>query len=203
MLDQAIQPALATDMTPSSDHTVVSPFEDIANVHALYEQRIFRFLLLSLRDRDLAHTITQDTFLKAWKARDSFRGECSIATWLTRIAINLLRDHTRTETFRFWKRVAVEAVSADDLATQLRHPAQSTENVMIAKERLAEVWSNVQLLSARQRTIFLLRYVDELELSEIATATDLPLATVKSHLYRALDSLRTNNLPASRKRGKK
>jgi len=203
MLDQAIQPALATDMTPSSERAAVSPFEDIASVHALYEKRIFRFLLLSLRDRDLAHSITQDTFLRAWKARDSFRGDCSIATWLTRIALNLVRDHTRTETFRFWKRAAVEAVSADDLAAQLRHPAQSTENAMIAKERLAEVWSKIQLLSARQRTIFLLRYVDELELSEIATATGLPLATVKSHLYRALDSLRANNLPASRKRGKK
>lgn len=203
MLDQVIQPALAADMTPSSDQRAVSPFEDIAAVHALYEQRIFRFLLLSLRDRDLAETITQDTFLKAWKARASFRGDCSIATWLTRIAVNLLRDHTRTETFRFWKRASAEAVSADDLKTHLRHPAQSTENALIAQERLAEVWSKVQLLSARQRTIFLLRYVEELELSEIATATALPLATVKSHLYRALDHLRSNTAPASRKRGKK
>jgi RNA polymerase sigma-70 factor, ECF subfamily len=203
MLDQAIQPALATEMTPSSGQTAVSPFEDIAAVHALYEQRIFRFLLLSLRDRDLAHTITQDTFLKAWKARESFRGECSIATWLTRIAVNLLRDHTRTETFRFWKRAAAESVSADDLATHLRHPAQSAENALIAQQRLAEVWTRVQRLAARQRTIFLLRYVDELELSEIAAATGLPLATVKSHLYRALDHLRANHAPASRKRGSK
>jgi len=54
----------------------VTPFDDIAAVYALYEEKIFRFLLLSLRDRDVALSLTQDTFLNAWRTRAKFRGDC-------------------------------------------------------------------------------------------------------------------------------
>src|SRR5579875_895333 len=74
-------------------------------LHQLYGQRIFRFLLASVRDRDVAENLTQETFLRAWSARDQFRGDCSASTWLTRIALNLVRDHTRTNRFRFWRQV--------------------------------------------------------------------------------------------------
>jgi RNA polymerase sigma-70 factor (ECF subfamily) len=61
---------------------------------------------------------------------------------------------------------------------------------MVAREQLAQVWESVERLSEKQRTIFLLRFVDEMELSEIAVATGIALPTVKSHLYRALDHVR-------------
>ena len=169
----------------------VSPLEDIAAVHALYEQRVFRFLLMNLRDRDAALSLTQDTFLNAWRYRANFRGECSIATWLMRIAVNLLRDHTRTEQFKFWKRAATTAASVDDL--KLQHPSQSAEKSLMAHEKLIAVWKSVEELTQRQRTVFLLRFVEELELNEIAAATGIPLATVKSHLYRALDHIRAKH----------
>src|SRR5580698_10828235 len=100
----------------------VTPFDDIASVHAMYEARIFRFLLFSLRDRDVALSLTQDTFLSAWRSRASFRGDCSIATWLMRIAVNLLRNHTRTGTFRFWKNAAATAIDVKDAQSYLAHP---------------------------------------------------------------------------------
>ena len=104
MLEQIAQPA---DMTlANADAGIASPFDNIADVHAMYEARIFRFLLFALRDRDAALSLTQDTFLQAWRTRASFRGDCSIATWLMRIAVNLLRNHTRTGAFRFWKKAA-------------------------------------------------------------------------------------------------
>lgn len=176
---------------PGEGHETVSPLEDIASVHALYEQRVFRFLLMNLRDRDAALSLTQDTFLNAWRYGASFRGECAIATWLMRIAVNLLRDHTRTEQFKFWKRAAATATDVNDM--KLQHPEQTADKSLIAQEKLAAVWKSVEELSAKQRTVFLLRFVEELELHEIATATDMPLATVKSHLYRALDHVRTKH----------
>ena len=84
--------AVAVSESPSS--------LSIDTLHSLYSQRIFRFLLVSLRDRDRAETLTQETFLRAWTARDQFRGECAALTWLMRIALNLVRDHTRTNRFR-------------------------------------------------------------------------------------------------------
>jgi len=169
----------------------------IETLHALYGQRIFRFLLASIRDRDIAETLTQETFLRAWVARDQFRGDSSPVTWLTRIALNLLRDHTRTNRFRFWRHVASTAVQADDVAAHLPHPASSTEDSLIAQQQLAIVWETVASLSERQRTIFLLRFVEELELSEIAQITALPISTVKTHLYRALATIRASHLAGS------
>lgn len=170
-----------------------APLESTEALHALYGPRIFRFLLANLRDRDLAQTLTQDTFVRAWAAREQFRGECAPATWLTRIALNLLRDHTRTHRFRFWQRAARTAVDAQTLAAHLPHPASSTESTLIAHQQLALIWQTLPTLSERQRTIFLLRFVEELELPEIAHITGLPLSTVKTHLYRALATIRAQH----------
>jgi RNA polymerase sigma-70 factor (ECF subfamily) len=167
----------------------------IDTLHALHGQRIFRFLLASLRDRDAAETLLQETFLRAWTARDQFRGDCSAVTWLTRIALNLVRDHTRTNRFRFWRNVSRTAIHADDLAAHLPDRASSTEASLIAHQQLALVWDTVATLSERQRTIFLLRFVEELELTDIAQITGLPLSTVKTHLYRALATIRERHQP--------
>jgi RNA polymerase sigma-70 factor (ECF subfamily) len=188
MPSQTLNPAnLAITETPAT------PFDDIDAVVALHQQRIFRYLLLSTRDADAAHSLTQDTFLRAWNARTSFRNECSVSSWLMRIAINLLRDHTRTERFRFWKRAAANAIDASDPTTYLPHNASSVESRLIASEQMALVWETVNNLSPRQRSIFVLRFVEEMGLSDIAENTGLPISTVKSHLYRALATIRARH----------
>jgi RNA polymerase sigma-70 factor (ECF subfamily) len=159
-------------------------------LHAEYGPRIFRFVLLNVRDRDLAESMTQDTFVRAWAARENFRGECSPLTWLTRIALNLVRDHTRTNRFRFWKQAAQTAVDVQDVATHLPDRVSSAEDALIAREQLTMVWKTVDGLSERQRTVFVLRFVEELELADIAEITSLPISTVKTHLYRALATVR-------------
>jgi RNA polymerase sigma-70 factor, ECF subfamily len=186
-------PAQAISDVLTTDQSTVTPFDDLDSVIALYEQRIFRFLLVSTRDRDIAQTLTQETFLRAWTSRTSFREDCSIATWRMRIALNLLRDHTRTQRFRFWKRASASAVDVSDVSEHIPHLASSPEDHLVAKEQLAIVWDAVAQLSHRQRTIFLLRFVDELDLFEIATTIGLPISTVKSHLYRALAIIRARN----------
>jgi RNA polymerase sigma-70 factor (ECF subfamily) len=186
--------AMPSDTTPEPQPATIA---SIDTLHDLYAQRIFRFLLASLRDRDAAETLTQETFLRAWTARDQFRGDCSAITWLTRIALNLVRDHTRTNRFRFWRNVAQTAVQADDLAAHLPHQATSTEASLIAHEQLALVWQTVAELSERQRTVFLLRFVEELELADIAQITGLPISTVKTHLYRSLATIRSRHNQAS------
>jgi len=193
LLNAQALPATAMDEPTASAGSLAS----IETLHELFGQRIFRFLLASLRDRDVAETLTQETFLRAWSARDQFRGDCSAATWLTRIALNLVRDHTRTNRFRFWRQVSRTAVQADDLAAHLPHPASSTESSLIAQQQLALVWETVATLSERQRTVFLLRFVEELELADIAAIADLPISTVKTHLYRALAIIRSRHLTTS------
>jgi len=167
-----------------------TPLDDLGNVVALYQPRVFRFLLATLRDRDAAETLTQETFLRAWSARDSFREDCSLATWLIRIALNLARDHTRTGRFRFWKRVSGSAVDVAEVAALVSTRECTAEERLIAQQQVANVWQTVAKLSSRQRSIFLLRFIEEMEIPEIAEITGLPLGTVKSHLYRALAIIR-------------
>ena len=186
------QAAISAVLT-ATDQSHATPFDDLASVISLYEQRVFRFLLVSTRDHDIAQTLTQETFLRAWTYRSSFREDCSIATWLMRIALNLLRDHTRTQRFRFWKKASASAVDASDVSEHIPNRDSSIEDRLVAKEQLAMIWEAVAHLSQRQRTIFLLRFVEELDLSEIATVTGLPISTVKSHLYRALAIIRAGH----------
>lgn len=184
--------AIATNLLreTSAAEALPTPFDDLAAVVEAHRPRIFRFLLASLRDSDLAETLTQETFLRAWNSRSAFRGDCSVATWLTRIALNLVRDHTRTNRFRFWKHVSAQAVDPAEIASFLPHPDSLADNRLIATEQVTRLWQVVSTLSPRQRTVFLLRFVEEMELSEISSVTGIPLNTVKSHLYRALGHLR-------------
>jgi RNA polymerase sigma-70 factor (ECF subfamily) len=170
-----------------------TPLDDLDSIVALYQSRVFRFLLVQLRDRDAAETLTQETFLRAWTARASFREDCSIATWLIRIALNLARDHTRTNRFRFWKHVSASAVDVADVAASVPARGGSAETHLIAQQQVALIWETVAELTDRQRTVFLLRFLEEMEIPEIATVTGLPLGTVKSHLYRAINAIRTRH----------
>ena len=74
----------------------------------------------------------------------------------------------------------------EEAAEWLPGGGSSPETQLLAKERVAQVWKVVEKLSERQRTVFLLRHVEELELSEIAKTTGLNEGTVKAHLSRAM-----------------
>jgi RNA polymerase sigma-70 factor (ECF subfamily) len=164
--------------------------EEFSAVVTKHRPQIFRFLLSSTRDVDLAETLTQDCFLKAHRHWGSFRGESSAMTWLMRIAINLQKDHWRNRRMQFWRKTQTNAVELDEASDWLPSGERSVEQQLLARERVAQVGKAVEGLSERQRTVFLLRYVEELELSEIARATGLNEGTVKAHLSRALGRVR-------------
>jgi RNA polymerase sigma-70 factor, ECF subfamily len=186
--------AAANEMAVSSETAVSASaalgLDDIEGVMRLYRSRILRYAMFAVRDRDAAETITQECFLKAYRARESFRGECSISTWLMQIAVNLVRDYARSKQFQFWKRAQTSAVEVSEVTEYLRHPGSSAESGVLAREQLQAVWTAVDRLSRMQREVFLLRFVEELELKEIAELMQMKESTVKSHLYRALSSVR-------------
>jgi RNA polymerase sigma-70 factor, ECF subfamily len=187
---EALEPLIyAGELSPVRDR-MIAELEDINTLCATYRSRIYRYALLSLRDPDLAETVTQDCFLKAHRARGEFRGDCSVATWLTRIATNLIRDLTRSRKFQFWKTASSTAVEAGAMADRLRSPGLSPESSLLVRQELVKVWDTVATLPGKQRSVFLLRFVEEMELPEIAAAMGLHVGTVKSHLHRALAAVR-------------
>ena len=164
--------------------------QEFARVVESHRPQIFRFLLASLRDVDLAETLTQECFLKAHRNWGSFRGDSSAMTWLMRIAINLQKDHWRNRRLQFWRHTQTNSVDLDEAGEWLPSGERNVEQQLLAREQVAQVWKIVENLSERQRTVFLLRYVEERELSEIAQATGLSEGTVKAHLSRALSKVR-------------
>jgi RNA polymerase sigma-70 factor (ECF subfamily) len=107
-----------------------------------------------------------------------------------RIAINLQKDHWRNRRMQFWRQTRTNAVDLDEASEWLPSGESSQEQRLLAQERVSQVWHAVDGLSERQRTVFLLRFVEELELSEIAQTTGLSEGTVKAHLSRALARVR-------------
>jgi RNA polymerase sigma-70 factor, ECF subfamily len=164
--------------------------QEFSTVAASHRPQIFRFLLASTRDADLAETLTQECFLKAHRNWSRFRGESSAMTWLMRIAINLQKDHWRNRRMQFWRQASSNTVDLDEAGEWLPSGERSVEQQMMARERVAHVWRAVELLSERQRTVFLLRFVEELDLNEIAQVTGLSEGTVKAHLSRGLAKVR-------------
>jgi RNA polymerase sigma-70 factor (ECF subfamily) len=164
--------------------------DDIESIIRIFRPRIFRFVLASLRDRDAAETVTQDCFLKAYQARGRFRGDCSIQTWLMQIAVNLIRDFGRNRRFQFWKRAQASRVDLGSVSDWIPNQDISPEDRAAAAEQIEAIWRVLGTLSERQRTVFLLHFMEDMDSSEIEAATGITRAAVKVHLFRAVHAIR-------------
>lgn len=138
-----------------------------------YEQKVFRMAVAILRDRGRAQDVTQDIFLKLWRALPSYDGRAALSTWLYTIARNTCLTAVRAETYR---------QPAGDIRTFEPHAEPiRPENIALqsAIDRLPEV----------QRTILTLFYFEDRNIAEVASLLGMPEGTIKSHLHRARRAL--------------
>ncbi len=182
--------ALETQLPVSIPVQSPTALDDLEGLLATHQARILRFVMFSIDDADAAASITQDCFLKAYRHRAQFRGECSVNTWLTRIAYHLICDHTRTDRFKFWKAARARSVDASEIASRLPHSASTPEGQAIAREQVERLMSSLAELPQKQRTIFTLHYLEEMSTDEIATSLSMSVSTVKTHLYRSTAKMR-------------
>ena len=145
--------------------------EELENLMEQYGDEIKRFCTLQLRDPFQAEDAAQDTFVKAWRALDTFRNESSQKTWLMHIAVNTCRDYQRTGWFRHTDR----RVTPEDL------PEQGQEAVLPD----GEISRAIMSLPSRLRLLILLRYFDGLSLRETEIAAGVSLATAKRQISKA------------------
>ena len=164
--------------------------QDFDRVMETYQPVIFRFMFASLRDRDAAETLTQDCFLRAYRHRNRFRGSASVKTWLMRIAVNLVRDRLRNRRLQFWRRTQLSAIEEYKVNDSVATRGLSPESQTLLNDQVSGIWQAAGSLSHMQRSVFLLRFVEEMDLIEIADALGVTEGTVKSHLSRALNNIR-------------
>jgi len=188
-VDTVLTTTLTSPATQTAAAISVERFDDIMRQH---QRRVYRVIYLLVRDADTADTLTQECFLRAYQKRASFRGECRIETWLLRIAVNLVRDHGKNRRASFWKRLVGldDGESTDTGPRQFPAREPSAERALLAREELEAVWNALSSLSAQQRTIFFLRYVEEMTLAQIADLLEVKIGTIKTQLSRATGKLR-------------
>jgi RNA polymerase sigma-70 factor (ECF subfamily) len=179
---EAVLAALAAQA--GAEASVIFDFD--ALVHRC-QGRVFRLLRALLRDDDAAQALTQESFLRAYQGRAAFRGRSSVETWLFSIAINLARDQRRSRRWAFWRGLAPEGPTR--AATQA-DPAPSAEAALLRREEVSRVLAALDRLPAGQREVFLLRYVEDMALGEIAAVLRVSEGTVKTQLHRAIGRLR-------------
>ena len=159
------------------------------------QRRIFTICLRLLNDPDECNSAVQDVFLKAYYAlgrQDESNSATLVrdpAKWLTRIAVNTCLDRLRSKRLQFWrKRTVAEAESA--ILSMTVSKAPEGEQKAFATEIDRRIRAAMQSLSDRQKAVFTLKHYSDHSLDEIAGILDLDLATVKTHMARALEKLR-------------
>jgi len=180
---------LASAIEPETSESAHS-LEDFETFAEQFRPRVFRFVLASLRNRETAENLTQDCFVRAYRARDQFRGGCSAATWLLQIAANLVRSHETSGRLKFWRRTLRADVDLSDAGRWIQDRQMSPEQLAAARQQVERIWKAAARLSGNQRAVFLLRFVEDMELLEIAAVTGMKEGTVKTHLFRALKAVR-------------
>ncbi len=144
---------------------------------------IFRIV----RSWDEAQSLTQDCFVRAYRARHTFNGQASLGTWLTRIAINLA--------YEWLRRVRANFFSAETpaIATELRSvkaSGPSPEQSVAVRQQSEFVEELLHRLPPHHRILIEYRYLHDMSVEEIVERTGLSMTTVKARLNRARATLR-------------
>lgn len=164
-----------------------------------YQRRIERLVSRMVRDKDLVDDISQETFIRAYRAMPKFRFESAFYTWLYRIAVNtakkflleLKRDPTVSESF-------LKSTDEEDETSRTENePTDSgTPDALLASKQVAEaVNAAVEALSEDLRQAIVLREVEGLSYEEIAETMNCPIGTVRSRIFRAREAIASRLRP--------
>jgi RNA polymerase sigma-70 factor (ECF subfamily) len=159
-----------------------------------YQRRIYALALHYTRDPHEAEDLSQEVWLKAYRAIGGFRGEAGFYTWLRRITVNTFLNHQREmktmyssgkNAFRLG-----ELVSLDELGLAPAEPRQAPEERLQQQMMVEKVMEGLAELTSQQRLIFLLKHREGMTYEEIARACAVSTGTVKKALFRAVGRLR-------------
>ncbi|MBR6370521.1 MAG: RNA polymerase sigma factor [Bacteroidaceae bacterium] len=137
------------------------------------------FLRMTGFDRELARDLTQDLFMRLWTSRESYDSGRSFRTWMFSIAYNMLKNEYRR---RMTVMEYMENADKNEPVTETDHLEQEQRDRILR--------SAIGHLPEPQKVVFLLRYEEELTLTEIARICNIPEGTVKSRLFTALTAVR-------------
>jgi len=154
-----------------------------------YQQRIINLVSRFVRNQSDAQDVTQEAFIKAYRALPNFRGESAFYTWMYRIAVNTAKNHLAVQSRR---PVAVEQditeIEQIEGNTALKDYA-TPEHMLLRDEIQETVIKAIESLPADLKMAITLREFEGLSYEDIATAMDCPIGTVRSRIFRARETI--------------
>ena len=154
-----------------------------------YQQRVAALIGRYLRDSTEVMDVTQEAFLKAYRALPGFRGESAFYTWIYRIAINTVKNHMVAQGRRPpGEDVEAEVAEQMDMGGRLREQA-TPERELLTDEIAEHVQAALDGLPEDLRTAIVLRELEGMSYEEIATAMSCPIGTVRSRIFRAREAI--------------
>jgi RNA polymerase sigma factor RpoE len=155
-----------------------------------YQRKLGRLLSRFIRDPAEVEDVSQEAFIKAYRALPAFRGESAFYTWLYRIGINTAKNYLVSQGRRAPTSTEYDAEEAEGFedASQLRD-INTPESLLLSKQIGQTVNAAMEALPEELRTAIVLREIDGMSYEEIATIMDCPIGTVRSRIFRAREAV--------------
>ena len=154
-----------------------------------YQQRVINLISRFVKNYADALDVSQETFIKAYKALPNFRGESAFYTWLYRIAVNTAKNHLTVQSRKITKSdydvTEIEQIEGNMTLTEQTTP----ENLLIKDELQDIVLNTIENLPEDLKSAIMLREIEGLSYEEIATVMECPVGTVRSRIFRARETI--------------
>ena len=154
-----------------------------------YQQRVINLISRFVKNHADALDVSQETFIKAYKALPNFRGESAFYTWLYRIAVNTAKNHLIVQSRKITKSdydvTEIEQIEGNMTLTEQTTP----ENLLIKDELQDIVLNTIENLPEDLKSAIMLREIEGLSYEEIATVMECPVGTVRSRIFRARETI--------------
>jgi RNA polymerase sigma-70 factor (ECF subfamily) len=163
-----------------------------ASLLAAFERPIYNFLCRLLEDPEDAPDVAQEVFLKVFRNIRSFRGECSLKTWLYRITVNEAFNRRRWFARHRRRETPLEQreEGSPSLADSLSDPRENQYDELLRRERIQAVERALGEIQDTFRVVVVMRDIEGLSYEEIAEILQTPLGTVKSRILRGREALK-------------
>jgi RNA polymerase sigma-70 factor, ECF subfamily len=155
-----------------------------------YQRKLARLLSRFIRDPAEVEDVTQEAFIKAYRALPAFRGDSAFYTWLYRIGINTAKNYLMALGRRAPTSTEVEAEEAEgyEEGEQLRD-INTPESLLLSNEIAETVNATIEKLPEELRKAIQMREIEGMSYEDIAQAMDCPIGTVRSRIFRAREAI--------------
>ncbi len=154
-----------------------------------YQKPIYFHIRKMIKEVELVEDLVQEVFMKAFHNLNSYSTDYAFSTWLYRIATNHTIDYLRKKKLQTLSINQPYATKDGEMEIQLPDESFLTDKPVIKKERKAIVQDAIQNLPEKYKAVIEMRHMEEKSYQEISEALDLPLGTVKAHIFRARELL--------------